>query len=95
MHSVIRATRNTFNEERKLAFIRELAAEGFIADYYRWWPVIGQEHDMGVRWLVDYSWLELSEQMPARMRRFMLRLLGVAALLWLVLMTALFLRAAG
>jgi hypothetical protein len=38
-----------------------------------------------------YAMLKVARQK----RRFMLRLLGAAALLWLVLMTALFLRAAG
>lgn len=57
--------------------------------------MIGQEHDMSVRWLMDYSWLELSGQELARTRRFLLRLLNASPLLWLMLMTALFLRAAG
>ena len=30
----VRATRDTFTEQRKASFVRELAAEGFISDSY-------------------------------------------------------------
>jgi hypothetical protein len=41
---LVRASRDAFTPRRKLNFIRELAAEGFIADCFR-----------RVRWLVDAS----------------------------------------
>jgi hypothetical protein len=45
---IIRASCDTFSERRKLRFVRELAAEGFIADCFQW-------SCRGVRWLVDES----------------------------------------
>ena len=92
---VIRATRDTFSEQRKAIFIRELAAEGFIPDRYRWFTAVGDASRLGVRWRVDVSWLNLSPELTAATRRFMLRVLGTATVLWFVLMTTLFLRSAG
>jgi hypothetical protein len=89
---VIRATRDTFSEERKLSFIHELAEEGFIPDRYRWFALASYRGASGVCWLVDYSWLKLDEAMLARTRRFMVRILSSAALLWLVMMASLLLR---
>jgi len=91
----IRATRDTFSPRRKECFIRELAAEGFIDDDYRWGSLTGVNPNRRVRWLVDFSWLKISPEATAATRRFMLRLLGGAALLWLALMTAILLGAAG
>jgi len=92
---VIRATRNTFSARRQECFIHELAAEGFIDDGYRWFSSADANPSHRIRWLVDHSWLEISPELTASTRRFMLRLLGATALLWLVLMTTLFVRAAG
>jgi len=89
---LIRATRDTFTEERKLAFVHELAAEGFIPDRYLWCSTINQHDILGVRWLVDYSWLALNEAMLARTRRFVVRLLVASALAWLALMALVLLR---
>jgi hypothetical protein len=89
---VIRATRDTFSEPRKLAFIRELASEGFIADEYRWLSADRLHACAGIRWLVDYRWLALSPQVFARSRRFVVRLLAGAALTWLAMMVFLFSR---
>jgi hypothetical protein len=88
----IRATRDTFSEQRKQAFIRELAAEGFIADSYRWFSLAGPESYFGVHWRVDFSWLELPALVLARARRFMLGLLLGGGLLWAVLIAGLWLR---
>ena len=85
---VIRATRDTFNEEQKLAFVRGLAAEGFIPDEYAHCVGIGFAH--GVRWRIDGSWLELSREVLARSRRFMTRLLVSVGVLWAGMMTFLF-----
>jgi hypothetical protein len=83
---VIRATRNTFSEERKARFVHELAAEGFIPDNYRWLPRIGMESSPGIRWLVDTSRFRTDPAFAAVTRRFMVRLLASIALLWLVMM---------
>ena len=89
---VIRATRNSFSERRKRFFLRELAAEGFIADSYRWLASGETSSVPGIRWLVDFSWVELPQAALAQTRRFMIRLIAGAALLWLVLMLSVFLR---
>ncbi len=88
---VIRATRDTFTEERKIAFVHELAAEGFIPDGCRWCTRLDKQHDPKVHWIVDYSWLELNKEMLARTRRFVIRLLIFGAGLWMLMMAALFL----
>jgi hypothetical protein len=85
---VIRATRDTFSEQRKIAFIRELAAEGFIDDSYRWFSLAGKESYFGVRWRVDFSWLELPAIIITRARRFMLGLQLGGFLVWAVLLVA-------
>jgi len=85
---VIRASRNCFTEERKQAFIRELAAEGFIDEACCWLPAgsLG-----GVLWLVDVSGFMPDAASAAQTRRFMLRLLFSVAGLWLCLMDQLLL----
>jgi hypothetical protein len=81
----IRATADTFSDHRKACFIRELAAEGFIPDDYRWFSLTGPEaYTRGVRWLVDFSWLKLDEALIARTNRLVRRLIFPAALLWLL-----------
>ena len=87
---LIRATRDCFSAERKTAFVRELAMEGFISDQYRWATLDGAWSCFGIRWSVDYSWLVLSEEVLARTRRFMLTILLSGAGLWVAQMTALF-----
>lgn len=87
---VIRATRNTFSERRKAFFIRELAAEGFIPDSYRWLASGESPSVPGVCWLVDISWVELPKAALAGTHRFMMRLLAGGFLLWLALMLWLF-----
>ncbi len=85
---VIRASRDCFSEERKVCFIRELAAEGFIDEASRWrpWGSPG-----GVRWLVEAAAFLPDAACVARTRRLMLRLLFSAGALWLVLMGSLLL----
>ena len=80
------ATRNTFSVERKLFFIRELVAEGFIPDQYRCFPLADHAEAKGIHWRIDCSWLKLDEAIIASTRRFMLRLFSSAALLWLLMM---------
>lgn len=86
---IVRATRNSFSERRKTYFIRELAAEGFIPDKCQWYPLAsGMPH---VKWIVDASWLRVSESAKARTRRFMFGLLGGGFLLWTALLSGLLL----
>ena len=92
---VIRASRDTFSDRRKSRFIQVLAAEGFIPDDYEWFLLASSEYSRGVRWLVDYSWLQLNPEMMAGTRRFMVRLIAGAALLWLAMMTVLLLQTNG
>jgi hypothetical protein len=86
----IRATRDTFSERRKIAFIHELAAEGFIDDSYQWFSLAGSEACFGVKWSVDFSWLELPAIIIARARRFMIGLEVGGFLAWAVLTGSLF-----
>jgi hypothetical protein len=82
----IRATADTFSNHRKICFIRELAAEGFIPDDYRWFSLTGPEtYTRGVRWLVDFSWLKLDEALIARTNRLVRRFILPVTLLWLLL----------
>jgi hypothetical protein len=88
---VIRTSRNTFSEDRRTRFIRELAAEGFIPDGYRWLASASPGAALGIRWLVDTSCFEPDRLAVARTRRFMVRLLSSAAMLWLAMIGLLFL----
>jgi hypothetical protein len=89
---LVRATRNTFSERRKIFFIRELAAEGFVSDEYRYVETISPTNYLPVRWLIDYSWLKpAAKALAARTRRIMVGMLGGATLLWLVMMGSLWL----
>src|SRR5258708_7070593 len=78
-----RPTADTFSNHRKICFIRELAAEGFIPDDYRWFSLTGSEtYTRGVRWLVDFSsWLKLDEALIARTNRLVRRLILPVTLL--------------
>ena len=79
----IRATRDTFSEERKRYFIRELAAEGFIADEFRW-HTGASALLRRVDWRIDITWLKLPPAVLARARNLMRWLLGSTTLLWTV-----------
>jgi hypothetical protein len=83
---VIRATRDTFSLQRKLSFIRELAAEGFIRDELLWFSDERLQAEPNVLWIVDYSWLSLSPRLLARSRRFMVGFISIAVLCWLIMM---------
>jgi hypothetical protein len=83
----IRATRDTFSPRRKDFFIRELAAEGFIPEQFQWSAPDDTGTSYGrIRWLVDYTWLSLSEEDRARSRRMEFRFLSLAVLLLSLLM---------
>jgi hypothetical protein len=85
---VVRTSRNTFSEDRKAYFLHELAAEGFIPDCFQWLAPSGWQSGSSVRWLVDVSCFEPAPEALARTRRFMIRLLSSATLLWLLLLGA-------
>ncbi|HEY4299250.1 MAG TPA: hypothetical protein VGM73_00150 [Candidatus Didemnitutus sp.] len=85
----IRATRNTFTEQRKIAFIRELAAEGFIDASYQWFSLAGSESYFGVRWRVDFSWLKLPVLLLARLRRMMVGMQIAGLVAWAVMLAIL------
>jgi len=87
----IRATADTFSRRRKINFIRELAAEGFIPDEYQWSsPSESGPHFRGVRWLVDGSWLKVDEALNARNHRLVRRFILPATLLWLLMLYLVF-----
>jgi hypothetical protein len=80
----IRATADTFSKRRKLSFIRELVAEGFIADD-RWISRYDGEPDSpGIRWLVDWSWVKPDRSLSKRNHRWVKRWLLPIAAVWLV-----------
>ena len=91
---VIRTSRDTFSEERKAAFVRELANEGFIPEHHRWLHSGGGRLSSDVRWVVDPSWWMPGPELRARTSRFVARLIVSAALLWVALMVLLLSRAA-
>lgn len=82
---VIRATRDTFTEERKASFIHELASEGFIPDDYMWYsPYGGRKTGRTILWKIDPFWP--GEAAPESHRR----LVYVQALSYSALILALF-----
>ena len=86
---LIRTSRNALTDERKAAFVRELASEGFIPDHYRW---LNFTHDTAVcrvRWLVDPAWWMPGAESRARTSRLMVRVLAASALLWFAMMAVL------
>jgi hypothetical protein len=84
---IIRTSRDGLSEERKAAFIRELANEGFIPDSYRWRGY--------ARWHVDPTWpWERSADLNAFTFPLMAKLYAGSAAFWLSVMVLLFLSAA-
>ena len=89
---IIRASRDSFSPRRKTAFIRELAAEGFIADDFRWLPSADFGQTGGPRWIIDHSWLQPDPAADHTARRFVVHLIGWSGVLWAVLLAWLLLR---
>jgi hypothetical protein len=87
---LIRSTRDNVPERRKLAFVRRLAAEGFIPDCYQWCTDL-QDRRCPVDWVIDTSWLSLNPRTSRRATRFIKRLLLMTTLAWIVLISFLFL----
>ncbi len=61
----IRAAFANFGERRRQLFIRELAAEGFIPDEYQFFANTSGSETLGVRWVIDKSWLRLHPEVEA------------------------------
>jgi len=85
----IRATRNNVSDQRKIFFIRKLAAEGFIPGNYEWFS--GPTDGSGsVLWIKDLSWVEKTTvAVKKKSNRFMARLLIAASVVWLIMMRVL------
>ena len=80
---VIRASRDTFSEERKACFIRELAAEGFIP---------GDDESLTICWVSEASPATRQRGLATRTDRFMIRLWLSSVLLLICMMGTLFVR---
>jgi hypothetical protein len=85
----IRASADTFSRRRKLSFVRELVAEGFIPDEFQWSSLSEARSDYPILWLVDRSGFEVVEENLAS-RRLAIRLVAATALAVALLMGALF-----
>jgi hypothetical protein len=85
----IRATKDTFTERRKLHFLHTLAAEGFVPDRCQWISSLDASW-LPAHWAVDTSWVRIGEAVTTRTRKFMIRMLSCAAMLWLGMMVTLF-----
>jgi len=86
---LIRATKNTFSEQRKINFIHNLASEGFIPDYYQWLTNLDPAWS-NLYWRVDYSWLKTRRVSSPGTTKVMVGLLASAIALWMGLMLAVF-----
>lgn len=86
----VHATRDTFSAEHKAAFLRELALEGFIPEEYQWAAGLEGWGRFRIHWVIDYSWLKISETLLKRVRRLMIGLFLSVATLWAILMSLLF-----
>ncbi len=82
---LIRSTKNNFSEQRKIFFIRELAAEGFIPEHYEWFSgsAFGTH---GIKWVKDCSWVKIPAAVVRRSNCFMKPLLPGACIFWLAVM---------
>ncbi|HVU38604.1 MAG TPA: hypothetical protein VHC95_09730 [Opitutales bacterium] len=83
---VVRATSNRFSPGRKTAFVRWLAAEGYISEAHQWSSIAGADALLGVRWVKDLSWVKPDPAIKARTDRFMLCLFAGAVLVWTIMM---------
>jgi hypothetical protein len=90
---LITASRDTFNELRKAAFIHELAAEGFIPGCYQWFSEFDDWLAPPVCWVVDPTrWRPTVQTMRPKARRFITRIIGLAGLVIGILLSAVLLR---
>jgi hypothetical protein len=85
----IRASADTFSRRRKISFLRELVAEGFIPDEYQWSSLSALRSDYPIVWLVDRSGFEVVGENLAS-RRLAIRLFAATSLIVALLMGMLF-----
>ena len=83
---VIHATRNNFSPARKRAFVREIAAEGFIPDQFEWLVDSGIENVPGLIWIIDGSGAQAHSIVKGMATRRIVRILAASGVLWLALM---------
>jgi hypothetical protein len=91
---IIRAAHDNFSEKRKSLFIRELASEGFIPGHLQWSTDSDFASPLGVKWVVDSSWVRVHSKQQRRVRARLARIYFFASLSWLSLM-AIVLKLAG
>jgi hypothetical protein len=91
---LVRAARNNYSDRQKRAFIRELAAEGFIPDHLERIsdPDFGGS-PCGVHWVIDHSWMQIHSAVQRKATRAVVTMLLIGVLLWGLLMFLAFLRA--
>ncbi|HLX70005.1 MAG TPA: hypothetical protein VKV04_10300 [Verrucomicrobiae bacterium] len=74
----VRCTRDNLSRRRKVFFIRELAAEGFIPEEYQWFSETAIDSSR-VQWFKDWSWVKVPETITGRSIKFIL----LACVLWM------------
>lgn len=83
---LIRAARDNFSESRKEAFIREIAAEGFIPDQLQEFSDSHSSVCKEVKWIVDNSWVRIHFASSKEAKRMFVITLVIVGCLWLALM---------
>jgi hypothetical protein len=89
---VIRTVREDFSPQEKEFWVRYLAAEGYIPEFYQWSGEPDSEWSRGLTWIAGGGGLRAKE-LQNKALRDVLRLLGCAGLVWLALMVFAFLHA--
>jgi hypothetical protein len=84
----VRASKDNVPEDRKIFFLRKLAAEGFLPDNYQWFSG-STDGSNGLLWIKDFSWLKTPEAITRKSNRAMGRMFLVACVLWLAMMRVL------
>jgi hypothetical protein len=78
----ILATRDTFSDDRKAAFVHELAAEGFIPDAFMWYSPRGfRPAGQQLAWRVDSAWFGTTDTTTTRTRGLYFRALSYSSAL--------------
>ncbi|MGH7970507.1 MAG: hypothetical protein ACREIC_17415 [Limisphaerales bacterium] len=88
---LIRAAQNNFSQRRKAFLIRQLAAEGYIADRYQGFSE--QAPISGLTWVIDKSLLVLRPAATRRTRRVVVRLIAGGCVALVLELIVLFLTA--
>ncbi len=89
---IIRAQRDNFSPREKACFIRYLAAEGYIPEIYQWFADPDSECSLHATWIVNEGRVAVKRSSNKALRQI-LRIIGCAGLVWLVLMIFAFLHA--